>query len=137
MQHTKIDRWLIKKVVHINRIFFNTMPEGLPRELDIEEAPEESGAQFKYRATTREEEVAREACDIFSQQNITYTARVDKRDTPMARFVGNPKRSVTILFMTIAFALFGLLFALTGIPQALISNVLMEKEAIDAAKGRK
>ena len=113
------------------------MPEGLPGDLDIEEAPPETGAQFKYRATTRDEETAQEACDIFGTQNITYTARVEERNTPLARFVGNPKRSVTILFMTLTLAFLGMLFAISGIPQAFIGNLLMEKEAIDSAKIRK
>ena len=137
MQHTKLDRWLVRKFVHINRIYFNTMPDSLPEDLEIEEAPEESGATYKYRATTRDEEMAKEVCDMFAQQNITYTARIDKMDTPFARFIGNPHRSVTILFMTIGLALMGILFAFSGIPQAYISNLLTEKEVLDEAIKKK
>lgn len=137
MQQTQLDRWLVKKIVHVNRIYFQTMPEGLPDDIDIEEAPAESGARFKYRATTRDEETAREACEAFSAQNITYTARVEERDTPLARFVGNPKRSVTILFMSLALAFLGLAFALSGIPQAFIGNMLSEKQVLDDAKRKK
>ena len=137
MQHTKLDRWLIRKFVHINHIYFNTMPEGLPGDLDIEEAPEESGSSYQYRATTRDEDTAHEACEVFSEQNITYTARIEKMDTSFARFVGNPKRSVTILFMTIGLALMGLLFAFSGIPRAFISNMLAEKETVDEASKKR
>jgi len=136
MQQTQFDRWLVKKFVHINRLYFNTMPDGLPDDLDIEEAPAESGAQFKFRATTYDEESAQEACDVFASQNIAYTARIDQRDSPLARFVGNPKRSVTILFMTLGLALMGILFTLSGIPRAYVENLLSEKEEVDEAQRR-
>lgn len=132
MQHTKLDRWLCRKFVHINQIYFNTMPDNLPQGLDVKEAEEESGARYRYRATTRSEGLAREACDTFAAQSITYTARVDQLDTPLARFLGNPKRSVTMLMVWIGLILLGVLFILSGVTQMAISAMLQDKEAVKA-----
>lgn len=132
MQHTKLDRWLCRKFVHINQIYFNTMPDHLPQGLDIEEAEEESGARYRYRATTNSEETAKEACDVFATQNITYTARVDERTGALARFVGNPKRSVTMLIVWISLLIFGILFAVSGVVQVVISNLLQDKVELKA-----
>jgi len=108
------------------------MPESLPGDLEIEEADEESGARYKYRATTNSEETAKEACNVFAAQNITYTARVDERTGTLARFVGNPKRSVTMLMVWIALLIFGILFAVSGVVQAVISNLLQDKVELKA-----
>lgn len=132
MQHTKLDRWLCKKFVHINRIYFNTMPEALPQDLEIDEAGEESGARYKYRATTTSEETAKDACEVFAAQNIMYTARVDEKTGLLARFVGNPNRSVTMLAIWIGLFIFSLLFILSGVVPTLISNLLQDKVEIKA-----
>ncbi len=130
MQHTKFDRWLCRKFVHINRIYFNTMPEGIPRDLDIIEAGEESGARYKYRGTTRDEHLAHEVCEIFVSQNITYTARVDESDTLIARFVGNPRRSITMMIFWICLGFMGIVFALSGIPQLVMVNLLSDQDEV-------
>ena len=112
------------------------MPEGLPDDLDLQEAPPESGARYKYRATTRSEEIAKEACATFSEQNITYTARVEERDTPLARFVGNPRRSVTMLLLSLFLLFMSIAFAISGIPQAFIARMLMDKEPVMIKKNK-
>lgn len=132
MQHTKLDRWLCRKFVHINRIYFNTMPEGIPRDLEIVESGAESGARYKYRGTTRDANLAHEVSEIFVSQNITYTARVDELDTLLARFVGDPRRSVTMMFIWIGLFIFGIIFAFSGIPQVVISNILMDQDSVKA-----
>ena len=131
MQHTKLDRWLCRQFVHINRIYFNTLPESLPRELDVVEADKESGSRYRYRATTFSEQVAKDVCDIFATQNITYTARVDERDTLIARFVGNPKRSVTMLFVWLSIAFLAIAIALSGMIPMAVSTLLQDKKAVE------
>lgn len=106
------------------------MPEGLPNDFDIVESDAESGARYKYRGTTRDEYLAHEVCEMFVTQSITYTARVDEMDTLIARFVGNPKRSVTMMFVWICLSLFGIVFAFSGIPQMVINNLLLDQDAV-------
>ena len=132
MQHTKFDRWLCRKFVHINRIYFNTMPVGLPRDLDVIEADEERGARYKYRGTTRDEYLAHEVSELFVSQNITYTARVDELDSLIARFVGNPRRSITMMIFWICLTFMGIVFAFSGIPQMVMANLMSDQDAVNA-----
>lgn len=110
------------------------MPESLPRELEIVEADKESGARYRYRATSFSEQLAKDACEIFAAQNITYTARVDERDTPLARFLGNPKRSVTMLFVWLTISFLAILFAISGVVPMAISTLLQDKESVGMSK---
>ena len=106
------------------------MPEGLPRDLEIVEAGEESGARYKFRGTTRDEELAHEVSELFVSQNITYTARVDELDTFLAKFVGNPKRSITMMVIWISLGIFGAFFAISGIPQMVMNNLLSDQDEV-------
>ena len=128
-QHTKLDRWLWRRFVHINQIYFNTMPTTFPGGLDLMESDPESGAKYRFRATTRSEYAAQELCDLFLASNITYTARVQERDTPFAKFVGNPNRSVTMLMVWTFLTLLGIIFVLSGATQMVISKAMEDKDA--------
>ncbi|MCF6312732.1 MAG: hypothetical protein L3J39_09805 [Verrucomicrobiales bacterium] len=119
MQHTKFDRWLWRKFVHINQIYFNTMPDSFPHGLELMESDAESGARYRYRATTRSEHAAQELCEIFLAENITYTARIQNRDTVFARFVGDANRSVTMLVVWIGLFFVSVLFIFSGATQTL------------------
>lgn len=133
MQHTKFDRWLWRKYVHINQIYFNTMPGSFPRGMELMESDPESGARYRYRATTRSEVDAQELCDIFLAENITYAARVQERDTPFARFVGNQNRSVTLMTVWIFLFFMGIIFLLSGVTQMAITSMMEDRNEVRAA----
>jgi len=130
MQKTKFDHWLLRKYVHINRIYFNTMPSAIPRGMDFLEAEGESGGRYKYRCSTRDEFLAKELCEVFVNENITFASRVDERDTSFANFVGNPKRSVTMMLIWIGLTFMAILFTVSGVTQMALSAILQDKDAV-------
>lgn len=130
MQKTKIDRWLCRKFVHINQIYFNTLPESLPRGIVVEESGKESGARFRYRAETRDEDLAQEVCNLFVSQNITFTSRVHERDTLLAQYLGNPKKSVTMTALWVTMALVAILFYFSGLSQMVVATMLQDKDTV-------
>lgn len=106
------------------------MPSEIPRGMDFLEADGESGGRYKYRCSTRDEGLAKELCDLFATENITYASRIDERDTPFAKFVGNPKRSVTMMLIWIGLLFMGILFTLSGVTQMAISTLLQDKDSV-------
>ncbi len=106
------------------------MPETFPSGLDLVEAEEEGGGRYRYRCSTRSEELAQEVCDLFLSENITYTSRIDTRDTPFARFVGNDQRSVSFMLVWIGILLMGILFLLSGVTQMALSSLLLDRDAV-------
>ncbi len=132
MQKTKFDHWLHRKYVHVIRIYFNTMPESLPAGLELLEAGEEGGGRYRYRCSTRSEELAQDVCNLFLAENITYTSRIDSIDTPFARFVGNEQRSVTMLLVWIGIFFMAILFFFSGITQTALSIIMQDKDAVKA-----
>ena len=105
MQQTSIDRWLRKKFLFVTSLYCNTLPDDLPKELAIDEAGEESGARYRYKLTTRNEEIVEDATECFRMQNITYTSRVSDREVWFSKYLNNRKKSITFQMIWIFFAL--------------------------------
>ena len=128
MQQTDLDRWLRKKFIYITRIYCNTLPRELPSGLLVEEAPEESGGRYLYKLSTRSEKLIERVSEALQAENITYTARVEDRQTPLNWLLNNPHKSFSMRMLWAVIAAAGLVFALSGAPQAIWARVSHKPE---------
>jgi len=116
MQQTPLDRWLRKKFLFVTSLYCNTLPDDLPKELVIDEAGEESGARFRYKLTTRSEEIIEDATECFRMQNITYTSRVSDREVWFSKYLNNRQKSITFQLIWVLFALAAVGIVFSGAP---------------------
>lgn len=131
MQQTRLDRWLIKKFIHINRIYCNTLPEDIPWGIKVEEAPAESGGRFLYKLTTQSEKLLGNLTEELSMQNITYTSRVEERKVWYGKFLNNPHKSFTYRMVWTSLGVFSFLFAVSGIPKMILDHLLADQEVVE------
>lgn len=141
MQQTNIDRWLRKKFLFITSMYTNTLPDELPSGLDITEAGEETGARYRYKLTTRNEQVIEEAAECFRMQNITYTSRVSDRKVWFSKCLTNRQKSVTFQGIWLLITIGVVAFILSGIPvmvwQSLVAEEVEEgQEEEEVSKAR-
>ncbi len=127
MQQTSLDRWLRKKFLFVTAIYCNTLPDDLPKELSIEEAGEESGARFRYKLTTRKEEIIEDATECFRMQSITYTSRVSDREVWFSKYLNNRKKSITFQLIWALFALASAGLVYSGAPSKLWQALVDEE----------
>ena len=135
MQQTRLDRWLIKKFVHINRVYCNTLPEDIPWGVKVEEAPVESGGRFLYKLTTRSEKLLNQVADEMQMQNITYTSRVEERKVWYGKFINNPHKSFTFRMIWTSIGVFAFLFAVSGLPGMILDHLLADEEVMEEVAG--
>ena len=95
MQQTQLDHWLKKRFSHITRIYCNVLPQGIPAQALIEEAPEGKSSSHRYRITSPSDEVTDGVISQFRLQGITFAARVDEGGGMVGRMVTRPRRSFT------------------------------------------
>lgn len=130
MQQTKLDLWLRRKFVYINRVYCNTLPDLLPLGLQVEEAPEESGGRYLYKLTTRSERILKDLVQALELQNITYTSRVDDIHAWYTRFLNNPHKSFTFTMVWAMIGFTGFVFAISGAPQKIWAALMDEEEEV-------
>ncbi len=128
MQQTPFDQWLRRKFLYVTQIYCNTLPEGLPSELPIEEAGEESGGRFRYTMTTRDEEIVAETVECFRMQTITYTSRVYDRDVWFAKYLNSRQKSMTFRVVWLLICLTFVGFIVSGLPIRIYDYLVSDEE---------
>lgn len=123
-----------RKFIYMNRVYCNTLPDQLPLGLLVEEAPEESGGRYLYKISTRSEELLKAVVHSLEMQNITYTSRVDDRQVWYTKYLNDPHKSFTFRVVWILIAVFGLVFSISGAPQA-IWRSLVDEEPVEEVAG--
>ena len=131
MQQTSFDQWLRRKFLFVTQIYCNTLPEGLPEELSVEEADEESGGRYHYTMKTRDDELVADTVECFRMQNITYTSRVYDRDVWFAKYLNNRTKSMTFRIVWLSMFLAFVGFVFSGAPMAIVHYVMDEEEEVE------
>ena len=133
MQQTKLDQWLRKKLIYINRVYCNTLPEKLPFGLQLEEAPEESGGRYLYKLSTRSETVLADLAKALRRENITYTSRIEDRQVWFHGLLNNPHKSFTYRMAWLGIYAGIAIFILSGAPLKIWRNLNEKEGEVDPA----
>jgi hypothetical protein len=127
MQQTKFDHWLRKKFVHETLIYCNTLPRGLDERFPIEEAAADQPASHRFRIRPWNDEALLELVERLRLEGITYAATIQDKSGPLARWLGQPGRSLTCEAIWFVLAVTGAGCLLAFLPLGKI--VALAKEA--------
>ena len=124
MQQTALDHWLQKKFSHVTRFYCNVLPEGIPNDIGVEEAPEGEASSHRFRITAMNDAKSDQVVDLLRVQGITYQAQIDERSGGASRLVSRPRRSLTydvawVMIIVVAIGIGGFFLVSTGTAQKL------------------
>tara|TARA_R110002096_G_scaffold332415_1_gene526453 strand:+ start:1471 stop:1917 length:447 start_codon:yes stop_codon:yes gene_type:complete len=134
MQQTPLDRWLRKKYVYVSHVYCNTLPQGLPYGVTVEETTGESGSMYLYRLTPENDKILDELTAHLEVANITYTSRVSDNEGLGDKMLNDQNKSFTMQIAWLIFIVIILAVAFSGLPVHLWKTLSAAEEETDGKK---
>ena len=136
MQQTQIDRWLRKKYVYISHVYCNTLPQGLPYGVTVEETTADCGGRYRYRLTPKNDKILDELTAHLEVANITYTSRIADHEGMGDKMLNDPNKSFTMQVAWLIFIIAILSIIFSGLPVHLWNTLSADEEETDGKKAQ-